>query len=278
MEQQQPILIDLERVIRGKIPGYARFIPGFVYRYLEHVIRQKELNRVITENFGRRGHEFALGTLSSFGIKLNVVGAEHLPDTGRYIFASNHPLGGLDGIALIALLGERYGGNVRCIVNDLLMAIEPMRPVFLPINKHGRQSRESAKAIEEAYASDNQMIMFPAGLCSRMGEGGRIADLEWQKSFISKSREYQRDIIPVYFGGLNSKFFYKFAKLRRRMGIKLNIEMVRLPAELVGAAGGTYNVVFGEPISYASFDNSKTPQEWAQAVKRTVYGLANKLK
>ena len=73
-------------------------------------------------------------------------------------------------------------------------------------------------------------------------------------------------------------FFYKFAKLRRRMGIKLNIEMVRLPAELVGAAGGTYNVVFGEPINYASFDNSKTPQEWAQEVKRTVYGLADKLK
>ncbi|MGM9841312.1 MAG: glycerol acyltransferase, partial [Candidatus Limisoma sp.] len=125
---------------------------------------------------------------------------------------------------------------------------------------------------------DCQMIMFPAGLCSRMGEGGRIADLEWQKSFISKSREYHRDIIPVYFGGLNSKFFYKFAKLRRRMGIKLNIEMVRLPAELVRGAGGTFNVVFGEPISYATFDNSKTPQEWAQEVKRTVYGLADELK
>ncbi len=278
MEQQQPILIDVERVVRAKIPGYARFIPGFVYRYLEHVIRQKELNRILKENYERRGHEFAEGTLTSLGMKLNVVGADRIPDTGRYIFASNHPLGGLDGIALIALLGERYGGNVRCIVNDLLMAIEPMRSVFLPINKHGRQSRESAKAIEEAYASDCQMIMFPAGLCSRMGEGGRIADLEWQKSFIAKSREYQRDIIPIYFGGLNSKFFYKFAKLRQRMGIKLNIEMVRLPAELVRGAGGTLNVVIGEPISYAAFDSSKTPQEWAQEVKRTVYGLANELK
>ena len=273
MEKTGPIQIDVEKVIRAKVPGYAKFIPKFVYRKIAHTIRQDGLNRVMRENYGKRGVEFAIGALKSFGADIEVIGEENIPTEGRYIFASNHPLGGLDGIALIALLGKYYNGNVKCIVNDLLMAVEPMQDVFLPINKHGAQSKQSIQAIDDAYASDLQMIMFPAGLCSRRNEKGEVCDLEWKKSFISKSIESKRDIVPVHFGGLNSDFFYKFARFRKRMGIKLNIEMVRLPAEMFRCDGQTFKVKIGKPIPYSTFTSEKSQKEWAADVKKIVYEL-----
>ena len=271
---EQPLHIDVREAVEAKIPSYAKHIPGFVYRWLERVVRQKELNRVLKENADRRGVDFAEGVLGSFGIKLEVEGLDNISDDGRYIFASNHPLGGLDGMALITILGRKYDGNVKCIVNDILMLIKPLNGVFLPINKHGGQSRKNMEAVDEAYHGGCQMITFPAGLCSRRGKNGKISDTEWKKSFITKSIESRRDVVPIYFGGTNSGFFYKFAKFRKRIGIKLNIEMVLLPGEMVDGAGSTFRIKIGKPIPYAEFDNSRSQKEWAQEVKRRVYEMS----
>ena len=271
---EQPLHIDVREAVEAKIPSYAKHIPGFVYRWLERVVRQKELNRVLKENADRRGVDFAEGVLGSFGIKLEVEGLDNISDDGRYIFASNHPLGGLDGMALITILGRKYDGNVKCIVNDILMLIKPLNGVFLPINKHGGQSRKNMEAVDEAYHGGCQMITFPAGLCSRRGKNGKISDTEWKKSFITKSIESRRDVVPIYFGGTNSGFFYKFAKFRKRIGIKLNIEMVLLPGEMVDGAGSTFRIKIGKPIHYTEFDNSRSQKEWAQEVKRRVYEMS----
>lgn len=271
---EQPLHIDVREAVEAKIPSYAKHIPGFVYRWLERVVRQKELNRVLKENADRRGVDFTEGVLGSFGIKLEVEGLDNISDDGRYIFASNHPLGGLDGMALITILGRKYDGNVKCIVNDILMLIKPLNGVFLPINKHGGQSRKNMEAVDEAYHGGCQMITFPAGLCSRRGKNGKISDTEWKKSFITKSIESRRDVVPIYFGGTNSGFFYKFAKFRKRIGIKLNIEMVLLPGEMVDGAGSTFRIKIGKPIPYTEFDNSRSQKEWAQEVKRRVYEMS----
>ncbi len=271
---EQPLHIDVREAVEAKIPSYAKHIPGFVYRWLERVVRQKELNRVLKENADRRGVDFAEGVLGSFGIKLEVEGLDNISDDGRYIFASNHPLGGLDGMALITILGRKYDGNVKCIVNDILMLIKPLNGVFLPINKHGGQSRKNMEAVDEAYHGGCQIITFPAGLCSRRGKNGKISDTEWKKSFITKSIESRRDVVPIYFGGTNSGFFYKFAKFRKRIGIKLNIEMVLLPGEMVDGAGSTFRIKIGKPIPYTEFDNSRSQKEWAQEVKRRVYEMS----
>ena len=271
---EQPLHIDVREAVEAKIPSYAKHIPGFVYRWLERVVRQKELNRVLKENADRRGVDFAEGVLGSFGIKLEVEGLDNISDDGRYIFASNHPLGGLDGMALITILGRKYDGNVKCIVNDILMLIKPLNGVFLPINKYGGQSRKNMEAVDEAYHGGCQMITFPAGLCSRRGKNGKISDTEWKKSFITKSIESRRDVVPIYFGGTNSGFFYKFAKFRKRIGIKLNIEMVLLPGEMVDGAGSTFRIKIGKPIPYTEFDNSRSQKEWAQEVKRRVYEMS----
>lgn len=275
--ETEVVKIDIRQAISSKMPRAARWIPGFVYRWLARLIRQDELNRVLADNRGLTGSAFAAGALRTLGVGIKVTGDDNIPDGGRYIFVSNHPLGGLDGIGLIAFLGKRYGdGHLRFLVNDVLMAVKPLGNVFLPVNKYGSQSRESMRAVDEAYSGDMQIGTFPAGLCSREGVDGKVRDLEWKKSFVVKSRETHRDVIPIYFSGLNSRFFYKFAKFRKKLGIKFNIELILLPGEMVKNRGAEFEIRVGKPIAWTEFTDGRSPKAWADEVKRRVYDLADK--
>ena len=272
---EEKLHIDLDELLHTKVPKYRRYIPGFVVRWLERIICQRELNELLDSTAGTRNEEFAEAAMSYIGATVEAHGLEKFApdDSHRYIFASNHPLGGLDGIALIALLGRHYGGKVRCVVNDMLMQVKPLAGVFLPANKHGRQTEASVKAINDAMASDCQMLYFPAGLCSRRQPDGSIADLEWRKSFITKSIEYQRDVVPVFFSGQNSTRFYRFAQWRKRLGLKLNIEMILLPGEMMKCRGKHFEVIFGSPIPWTSFTDGKPAIEHAARVRECVYNL-----
>lgn len=275
----EPIHIDIDALLKTKVPKYYPYIPGALVRWLEHTICQDELNGLLDKNFGKEGVDFADAVLHDLDISMKVIGEKNFPaeGSGRYVFASNHPLGGLDGVALISLLGHHYGGKIKCVVNDMLMQVRPLAGMFLPANKHGRQSETDVIAINEAFGGDEQILYFPAGLCSRRQKGGVIADLDWKKSFITKSVEYHRDVVPIYFGGHNSSFFYRFANLRKCLGIKLNIEMVYLPGEVFKSRGQTFHVVVGEPIPWSTFTGGKRAVEYADDVKDIVYNLKTKI-
>jgi 1-acyl-sn-glycerol-3-phosphate acyltransferase len=259
----QPMKIDVDQVLRTRLSKHYRYIPRFAVRWLERTICQDRLNTILTKMAGKDGVDAADAALDEMDITVNQTGLERLPQ-GRYLFVSNHPLGGLDGLALISLLGNRYDHQIKFMVNDLLMAVEPLRDVFLPVNKYGKQSRVSATQIEEALASDKQFITFPAGLCSRMQPDGTIADLPWQKAAVAHAVNYHRDIVPIYFNARNSNFFYRFAKWRKRLGIKFNIELIFLPKEMLKQSGSTLHAIIGEPIPWTSFDLSKSKQEAAR--------------
>jgi putative hemolysin len=158
-------------------------------------------------------------------------------------------------------------------VNDLLLNIPNFSGIFLAVNKHGSQARDSALTIEKAYASDDQILYFPAGLCSRRRRG-KISDLDWQKSFINKAVWHRRDIIPVYFSGRNSNFFYSLASARSLLGIRTNIEMLWLPDEMFSQKGRALSIVFGKPVPWQTFDKKKNATQWAEFVKRKTYDLA----
>lgn len=247
-----PLEINLKKILRSRIKGAkGKLIPGFLITALEKLIHQEELNDVLRTTYPAEGTAFAEGAYRFFDLTLEVEGMENIPSEGRFIFASNHPLGGLDGIGLIKVLGAKYGDEgLKFLVNDMLMNVEPLRPVFLPINKYGSQGRAAAKAIADAYASDVQILIFPAGLVSRLHPDGVIRDLEWQKSFITKAIEYRRDIIPVRFEGHNRQSFYRLAKWRKRLGIKVNLEQAMLPAEVCAARGKKFKIKFGKPIPW----------------------------
>ena len=264
--------IDVDKVLRERLPKHYKRIPRFVVRWLERTICQDQLNAILKKMAGKNSVDAATAALEEMHITVEATALDNLPD-GKYMFVSNHPLGGLDGLALISFLGNRYNHHIKFLVNDLLMAVEPLRDVFLPVNKYGKQSRINATQIEEALASDNQFITFPAGLCSRMQPGGTIADLTWQKAAVVHAINHQRDIVPIYFDAQNSRFFYRFAKWRKKLGIKFNIELIFLPKEMIKQSGSTLRFVVGNPIPWDSLD-SRAPKKEAARLRDIVYSMA----
>lgn len=263
-------LIDIEAVIAGKFKG--KKVPGLLVRFFKRLIHQDFLNSIII-NSGRDGYHFCLDALEYLGAEVEVEGLENVPDDGSiYTFASNHPLGGVDGLAICGAVGKKFGENVRAIVNDFLLYIPPLKSIFIGVNKVGGQSRNLPRIIDESFASRNHMVMFPAGTCSRKVDG-KIQDLEWMKVFVKKSVEYGRPIVPVHFIGTNSKRFYRIANLNKKLGIKFNIAMLMLPDEMVKTKGKKFKMIFGKPIAPEFFDKSKTYQQWAQWLREKVYEL-----
>lgn len=277
MNRTSDIRIDVDGVLRQRMPRYYRYIPGFAIRWLERTICQDRMNDMLERNSGKTDADFCRGVISYLNVKYDVSGKENLPpgDCRRVVFVSNHPLGGLDGMIMIDYVSSLYGGRVGFVVNDLLMAITPLSGTFLPINKHGKQSRKSSMTLDAAFAGDDPIIIFPAGLVSRRGKDGRIEDLEWRKMFVNKCVEYHRDVIPVYFDGENSAFFYKFAKFRTRIGLKFNIEMIYLPREVFLSENKRYAIKIGKPVPWESLEAGSRAAGQAERIKRIVYNLKN---
>ena len=266
--------IDIDNVLRNKMGKKARFVPWFVVSWLKRIIHQDQVNAFLWESRDLVGVDWLDATLKYLDTTIELVGEENLPakDDGRlYTFVSNHPLGGEDGVALGSIIGRHYDGRFRYLVNDLLMNLPGLASLCIPINKTGKQSRDFPKMVEAGFSSDNHMLMFPAGLCSRRKKGV-IRDLEWKKTFITKSVEYQRDIVPIHFGGRNSHFFYRLANFSDRF-LPFNLAMMYLVDEMYKNMHQTFRVAVGKPIPWQTFDKSKKPLEWAQWVKDIVYEL-----
>lgn len=275
MSNEKFSTIDIEKVLHDKAGRKARYVPRFVVSWLKHIVHQDEINEFLHRVGDKQGVPWLDDCIDFLDFKLDVQGEENLPDPtdGRlYTFVSNHPLGGMDGIALGSILGNKYDGRIKYLVNDLLMNLHGLAPLFIPINKTGAQSRQFPAMVEAGFKSDNHIIMFPAGLCSRK-QKGIIKDLAWQKTFITKSVETQRDIVPIHFGGRNSDFFYRLANLCSRLGIKFNIAMLFLADEMFKNCHKTFPVKIGRPIPWQTFDRTRTPAEWAAHVRDVVYQL-----
>lgn len=270
-ENKSVTKIDIRRVFRDKNPRMAGLVPGFVYRYLEKILHQDFLNGFLERHGQKGGLEFIEAAFQEFNVNMEVRGKENLPENGRFIFVSNHPLGGFDGIMLIHLLRSHYP-DVIVLVNDILMNIKNLEEFFIPINKHGGQSRDSVQVIEKTYQSDVQILSFPSGYVSRKIKGV-VQDFEWQKSFIVKAVQYRRDVIPIHVSGMNSKRFYRLANVRNFFRINWNIEMFFLPDETYKHRNKTFTFSIGSPIPYTTFDRTFKPKEWAAQVRDLVYRL-----
>lgn len=275
MEQpKQPLQLDVEKILADKNPKISKILPGFVISYLKRIAHQDMINDILRNFSHLRGAAFNDAALGYMGIRYRAHGVENLPSGGRNIFVSNHPLGGLDGMVFMSELSKHFP-LIKFPVNDILLYIENYSDIFLPVNKVGAFGREAARLMEEAYAADYQLLNFPAGICSRKVKGV-ITDLKWQKSFIVKAVQHQRDIVPCYFAGRNSSFFYNLANIREFLRVKINIEMLYLVDEMYRQKGKDIDVYFGEVIPWQTFDKSKTPQEWADMVREKTYSLQKK--
>lgn len=267
--------IDINDILKSKMGSKAKYVPGLLVKWLKHIVHQDEVNKYLWESRNLTGVEWLEDCMRYLDMTLDIVGKENLPDKNDgklYTFVSNHPLGGEDGVALGAVIGRHYDGKFRYLVNDLLMNLPGLAPLCIPINKTGSQSRSFPAMVESGFRSDNHMLMFPAGLCSRR-INGKIHDLPWKKTFITKSVETHRDVVPIHFGGRNSDFFYTLANICKALGIKFNIAMLFLVDEMYKNVHKSFRIAIGKPIPWQTFDKSRTPAQWAQYVQDEVYKL-----
>lgn len=265
-----PDYIDIEEVIEKKSPKLRKALPGFIIRYLKHIVHEDELNAFLKQYGHLTGLPFIDGVLEFMNTKVEVIGLENIPETERVIIASNHPLGGLDGLALMRTVGKRRE-DIVFPVNDILMNVKNIESLFIPINKHGSNT-ENIQVINETFASDKLICYFPAGLVSRKKKG-IIKDLNWHPTFITKARRFKRDIIPTHISGRNTNFFYNLANLRGLLKIKTNIEMLYLVDEFHKQKNKTLTITFGKPIPYQTFDKRKSTPKWAGAMRDFIYLL-----
>lgn len=267
----KPVQIDIDKIFQSKNPKLYKLIPGFILRWIKKTIHQEEINEVLRDSVGLSGPEFARKSFQKLGVEISSSGMENIPKHGPIIIASNHPLGGLDGMALISECAK-VREDVRFIVNDLLTNLPNFEDVFVGVNKVGAKGREQLKKVEETYATGKCVLIFPAGLCSRKIDG-KITDLKWQKSFIGRALRYDIPIIPCFIEGKNSNRFYRLANWRKKFGIKANLEMFFLPDEMFRQKGQNVHIQLGLPIWPQTFTHSHTQDEWAEKLRQFVYTL-----
>ena len=263
--------IDIERLIASKNPKLLKWTPNFLIRYLKKKIHEDEVNHTMRHTKGMSGYEFSKYVIDRFNIKVKIEGLENLPQKGGVIMTLNHPLGGMDAMALITEV-HPYRQDFKFVVNDILLNLENLKDMFVGVNKHGANGKEALTELNDLFASDKLVFVFPAGLVSRK-KNGVIKDLEWKKTFVTRAKKFERNVIPVYIDGELTKFFYRLSNFRTKIGIKANIEMLYLVDELYKQENKTMLIKFGEPIPYTTFDTSKKDIEWAQWVKNKVYDL-----
>lgn len=275
MEKVTEKTIDIDKILKSKMGTKSRYVPRPLVTWLKHITHQDQVNKFLWDNKDLVGTDWLVACVKYLDMSLEIRGQENLPDKNDgklYTFVSNHPLGGIDGVAIGSIIGRHYDNKFKYLVNDLLMNLPGLAPLCIGINKTGSQSRNFPAMVETGFSSDDHMVMFPAGLCSRKIDG-KIQDIPWKKTFITKSVEHKRDIVPIHFSGHNSMFFYRLANICKMLGIKFNIAMLFLVDEMYKNRHQSFQITIGKPISWQTFDKSKTPTQWAQEVRARVYQL-----
>jgi len=267
----QKKIIDIDKVIKDKNPKLLTILPNFLINYLKRVVHEDDVNEILHDFKDIYDYEFCAALIKRLNIKVNVSGLENIPKTGGFIFASNHPLGGMDAMALVTVI-EPYRKDVKFIVNDILLNLKNLTGIFTGVNKHGGNTKSSLKLVDDLFASDRAIFVFPAGMVSRRKKGV-IADLEWKKTFITRAKKHNKTIIPVHVEGSLSNFFYNLSNLRMALGVKANIEMLYLSDESFRQRNKTLNIIFGEPIPASHFDASKTDKEWSKWMQNKVHEM-----
>jgi putative hemolysin len=267
MEEKK--FIDIEKVLKEKAYKLYKWLPGFAIRWLKRKLHEAEINDAMIRLKDDKGLDFNRKALDILGTKVESVNPQNIPLSGNVTVVANHPLGGLDGMALIKAVGE-LRPDVHFLVNDILKNVTNYGDVFIAVNKLGASSAGSLRTMEEIFREGGAVLIFPAGLVSRK-QSGIVRDLSWKKSFVTQTIDHKRMVVPTFIEGENSRFFYNFAQWRKRLGIKANIEMIFLPDEMFRANKKTIRIHFGKPFSYEVFDGRKSHKAWADHMYRYIY-------
>ena len=264
-------LLNVEEVLGPKL---LKKLPRFAVNFFKRRIHQDEINDCIMKAEHYCGAGFFDEALKYVGITYKMRGIENLDMSKKYVFACNHPLGGPEALIIGSLFRQIYGDGFKVPSNQLLMNMKPLKEFFVPVNViSSKQSRDLGLKIAEMFSSDMQVLVFPAGLCARKIKG-KVTEMPWKKMFVTQSRKYEKDIVPLHISGFNSRRFFFFSWLSRLLKLKFNLGMIFLVDELFNKKGQEFVITIGKPISYTTLDKSKTDLEWAAEIKNKVEELS----
>lgn len=261
--------INLNKLILKNNSNLLQILPKFCIYFLKLIIREKEINKILTKYSHYEGIEFLSKIIEELNIKVEIDGIDNLPENGKCFFVANHPFGFIDGLILTYTIGKKYG-DFRAIGNEYFLLIPHLKSKIAAVNVFGTNPKNYTIELQKLFASNLPITHFPAGLVSRVKKR-QVEDPHWKKSFIKQAVNYQRDIIPFYFYGRNSYLFYFIYVVRKALRIKATIELAILPHEIFNKRNKTIHVKIGKAILYSTFDKSKSNDEWAQYVKQQVY-------
>jgi len=275
MEVKEKV-VDIKSVLKKSKSKIFRYLPNFIINWIRKIIREDEMNIKHAKNKELEGMDYVEAVLlKEFDIKVNIIGEENVDKNKKYVYIANHPLGAIDALSFLLLVNKIHG-NVISPSNQLFEYIPNLHSLIVGINVFGQNSKEKAKQVNKAFESDAQIMIFPAGEVSRK-INNKIIDPKWQKTFVTKAVQYNRDIVPVHISGKNSKKFYRIARLRKFLKIKIYLETILLPQEMFKQIGSEVTLTIGKPINHEDIKSSnKSHYEWTKKIKKYVYSEISK--
>ncbi|MFW5707076.1 MAG: hypothetical protein ACOC12_04080 [Bacteroidota bacterium] len=267
-------VLDLEKWLKESNNKLFRNLPGFIVNRVKDIIHEDELNALHNRYIDKMGIDYVNAILQDLDITIRMHNEVALENVDKCIFVANHPLGGIDALSFLHCI-HKVKGNVISPSNQFFDYDPNLAPLVVGVNVFGNTSRDQTRAINKAFQSDAQIMIFPAGLVSRKTDG-EVRDSEWHKSFVSKAIETKRYVVPTFITGVNTARFYRVSRIRKFFGLKMPVEILYLPGEMLNKKGSSIDLIFGEPIAYSYFDTSKRHHEWAQHVRKMVYDMGRK--
>ncbi len=265
-------MIDVERVIEEQLPTIqkSKLTKKPVKALLQNLLHEKDLNDFGNRYPHLRGIDFVEQVLEYFDFSYSVYDKEkeRIPGSGRVVIIANHPIGSLDGLALMKLVSE-VRPDVKVIANEMLMAIKPLNNMLLPVNNmQGNSTSSNLHRIYDYLVSGSAVIIFPAGEVSRLRPSG-VKDTYWHSGFYKIAKATQSPILPMYIDGKNSAFFYSISMLYKPLATML------LVREMFKQKKKSVNIRIGELIPKDSYINANLPMRTTiELFKKHTYRLS----
>jgi len=266
-------VLNVEAILEQRYPDFVTHhskAARTLSRFLGFLFYQSRFEQFAREYPHLEGFDFVEAALRFFDFTLRLREDERkrIPATGRVVIVANHPIGSLDGLALLHLVRE-VRPDVKVVANDMLAVLDPLKPVLLPVNNMGGHTpRENLRNIKQHLRDDGALIIFPAGEVSRFGPKG-VKDGRWQPGFIKMARSTGAPVLPIFVAGRNSLFFYSISFLAKPLS---TLWLIR---EMFKQSHNTVDARVGNPIPfdvYSRFDASS--HHLAGLFRKHVYRLA----
>ncbi|WP_144392010.1 GNAT family N-acyltransferase [Pleionea sediminis] len=238
-----------------------------VLRYLLH---EKEFREFEASYPHLDGLDFVESVLDYFNFSYSIShrDRERIPAQGRVVIVSNHPIGSLDGLALIRLVSE-IRGDVKIVANEMLMTLKPLHSVMLPVNNmNGKTPKQNFQAINEHLENEGAVIIFPAGEVSRMSFSG-VKDGPWRSGFLAMASMAKAPVVPLFVDARNSIAFYLASMVYKPLATVLLVK------EMMKQARKTVTVRVGNPIPFSNYDKLPTDKkETSKLFRKHLYRIA----